>query len=122
MAGKRNWYIVRRQLLNAALGCKVRGDSLAPRLFIPETFRLDDKDGIVGRQHAELALAKSTPDHIMLLIGEVRSIETARFGENILIKHLPNFPFLLDAYMERRFPHRFWAEYAFGRPGDREWL
>src|SRR3546814_3324666 len=43
MAGKRNWYIVRRQLLNAALGCKVCGDSLAPRLFIPETFRLDRK-------------------------------------------------------------------------------
>src|SRR3546814_4053272 len=43
MAGKRNWYIVRRQLLNAALGCKVRGDPLAQRLFVPETFRLEDK-------------------------------------------------------------------------------
>ena len=120
MAGKRNWYIVRRQLLNAALGCKVRGESLAPRLFIPETFRLDDKDGIVGRQHAELALARSTPDHIMLLIGEVRSIETARFGEKILVKHLPNFPFLMDADMARRFHKRFAAEEELWRSDDRD--
>ena len=43
-------------------------------------------------------------------IGEVRSIETARFGEKILIKHLPNFPFLMDADMARRFHKRFAAE------------
>src|SRR3546814_6014353 len=70
MAGKRNWYIVRRQLLNAALGCKVRGDPLAQRLFVPETFRLEDKDAIAGRQDAELAIARSEPDRIMILIGE----------------------------------------------------
>src|SRR3546814_11824225 len=81
MAGKRNWYIVRRQLLNAALGCKVRGDPLAQRLFVPETFRLEDKDAIAGRQDAELAIARSEPDRIMILIGEIRSLESARYGE-----------------------------------------
>src|SRR3546814_18606994 len=87
MAGKRNWYIVRRQLLNAALGCKVRGDPLAQRLFVPETFRLEDKDAIAGRPDAELAIDRSEPDRIMLLSGEIRSSERARYGEMILIKH-----------------------------------
>jgi hypothetical protein len=43
MAGKRNWYVVRRQLLQAAHGCKARGDGLGNVLFVPETFRLDDR-------------------------------------------------------------------------------
>src|SRR3546814_10732103 len=56
----------------------------------------------------------------MLLIGEVRSIETARFGEKILIKHLPNLPFLMDADMARRFHTRFAAEEALWRSDDRD--
>jgi hypothetical protein len=120
MAGKRNWYIVRRQLLNAALGCKVRGDPLAQRLFVPETFRLEDKDAIAGRQDAELAIARSEPDRIMILIGEIRSIESARYGEKILIKHMPQRPFLMDADMARRFHKRFAAEEELWRSDDRD--
>ena len=120
MAGKRNWYIVRRQLLNAALGCKVRGDALAQRLFIPEPFRLDDQNAIEGRRAAELSVARSAPDRIMLLIGEVRSIEGARYGEKILVRHLPDWPFLMDADMARRFHKRFTAEEELWRSDDRD--
>ncbi|KTE02886.1 hypothetical protein ATE68_22025 [Sphingopyxis sp. H038] len=120
MAGKRNWYIVRRQLLNAALGCKVRGDALAQRLFIPEPFRLDDQNAIEGRRAAELSVARSAPDRIMLLIGEVRSIEGARYGEKILVRHLPDWPFLMDADMARRFHKRFAAEEELWRSDDRD--
>src|SRR3546814_3758722 len=77
--------------------------ALAQRLFVPETFRLEDKDAIAGRQDAELAIARSEPDRIMILIGEIRSIESARYGEKILIKHMPQRPFLMDADMARRF-------------------
>ena len=120
MAGKRNWYIVRRQLLNAALGCKVRGDALAQRLFIPEPFRLDDQNAIEGRRAAELSVARSAPDRIMLQIGEVRSIEGARYGEKILVRHLPDWPFLMDADMARRFHKRFAAEEELWRSDDRD--
>src|SRR3546814_7193183 len=84
--------------------------ALAQRLFVPETFRLEDKDAIAGRQDAELAIARSEPDRIMILIGEIRSIESARYGEKILIKHMPQRPFLMDADMARRFHKRFAAE------------
>src|SRR3546814_5570156 len=85
-------------------------DLLAQRLFVPETFRLEDKDAIAGRQDAELAIARSEPDRIMILIGEIRSIESARYGEKTLIKHMPQRPFLMDADMARRFHKRFAAE------------
>src|SRR3546814_16367071 len=95
-------------------------DLLAQRLFVPETFRLEDKDAIAGRQDAELAIARSEPDRIMILIGEIRSIESARYGEKILIKHMPQRPFLMDADMARRFHKRFAAEEELWRSDDRD--
>lgn len=120
MAGKRNWYIVRRQLLNAALGCKVRGDAFAQRLFIPEMLRLDEKDAIMRRRDGELAGARAEPNRIMVLIGEIKGIETARYGEKILVKHLPQWPFYMEADMARRFHKRFAAEEELWKADDRE--
>ena len=120
MAGKRNWYIVRRQLLNAALGCKVGDDAFTQRLFIPETLRLDDKDEIARRRDGELADARAEPNRIKVLIGEIRGIETARYGEKILVKHLPGWPFFMDAQMARRFHKRFAAEEELWRADDRD--
>src|SRR3546814_20131596 len=56
----------------------------------------------------------------MILIGEIRSIESARYGEKILIKHMPQRPFLMDADMARRFHKRFAAEEELWRSDDRD--
>ena len=40
MANKRNWFVVRRALINAALGCRVKGEALTSSLFVPELFQL----------------------------------------------------------------------------------
>lgn len=120
MAGKRNWYIVRRQLLHAAHGCKARGHSLGDVVFVPETFRLDAKDAIAGRRSGELHLAKASKDAIMVLVGEIRAIEPARYGEKILIRHLPDWPFLVDADMARRFHKRFAVEEELWRSDEQD--
>src|SRR3546814_14312592 len=95
-------------------------DLLAQRLFVPETFRLEDKDAIAGRQDAELAIARSEPDRIMILIGELRSIESARYREKILIKHMPQRPLLMDADMASRFHTRMADEEGFWRYDERD--
>lgn len=110
MAGKRNWFVVRRQLQIAAMACKARGDSLAKRLYIPETFRLDDKDALLRRRHDHLGPAEASRDAVMILIGEVKAIEPARYGEKIVVRHLPDWPFLMDHDMARRFHKRFAVE------------
>lgn len=120
MAGKRNWYVVRRQLLQAAHGCKARGDGLGNVLFVPETFRLDDRNAIAGRRQGELQLARASQDAIMILVGEVKSIEPARLGEKILVRHLPDWPFLMDEDMARRFHKRFAVEEELWRSDDHE--
>lgn len=110
MAGKRNWYVVRRALLTAALSCRARGTSFGASLFIPETFKLDGKDEIMARRRSELAPVLASRDTIMVVIGEVKSIESARFGEKIVLRHLPDWPFTMDADMARRFHKRFAVE------------
>jgi hypothetical protein len=47
---------------------------------------------------------------IMVVIGEIKAIEPARFGEKIVVRHLPDWPFLMDEDMARRFHKRFAVE------------
>lgn len=110
MAGKRNWYVVRRSLLSAALSCRTKGNSLAQALFIPETFSVEHKDEIAGRRRSELAPVHASRDAIMIVIGEVKAIEKARFGERIVLRHLPDWPLGMDEDMARRFHKRFGVE------------
>ena len=110
MAGKRNWYVVRRALLSAAQTCRARGESFAQSLFIPEVLTIDKKDEITARRRSELAPVHASHDAIMVVIGEVKSIDEARFGERLLLRHLPDWPFTLDRDMARRFHKRFAGE------------
>lgn len=110
MEGKRNWYVVRRALLSAALTCRARGQNLGQSLFIPEVLRVDHKDEILARRRSELAPVHASRDAIMVVIGEVKSIEEARFGEKIVLRHLPDWSFSMDKDMARRFHKRFAVE------------
>jgi len=109
MAGKRNWYIVRRALLGAVENCRAKGASLGPRVFVPETFRSDDVAGIAGRRHAALTPAR-VPDTLMIVIGEVKSIGPSRYGEVINLRHLADWPLYMDTDTAARFHRRFALE------------
>lgn len=110
MANKRNWFVVRRAVVNAALGCRVRGEALMSSLFVPEPFQLDRNDDIEKRRRSELGEAYASLDAIMVIVGEVKTIEPARYGEKIMIRHLPDWPFLMDEDMAKRFHRRFAVE------------
>ena len=110
MAGKRNWFVVRRALVNAAMTCRAKGEPLLSTLFVPESYKLDQKEAIAGRRWSELATARASKDAIMVIIAEVKSIEPARFGERVVLRHLPDWPVLMNEDMARRFHKRFAVE------------
>ncbi|WP_084601340.1 DUF1173 domain-containing protein [Acidovorax temperans] len=114
-AGKRTWGTVRRQLLSASEGKFARGDSLRSRLYIPETFLLDQRDAINARRSAQWLQALSAPgkpQRLMLLIGEVKEIAPARYGFKVVVKHLPDQAFSIDQQLYRRLGRRFETELA----------
>jgi hypothetical protein len=109
-AGKRTWGTVRKHLLLAAENKIARGDSLRARLYIPEVFSVEQRDAINARRMAQWSQAIATPgkpQHLMLLIAEVKEIVPARYGFKAVLKHVPDQAFALDEQLYRRLGRRF---------------
>ena len=79
-------------------------------MFVPETFRLDDRTGIVARRHSALAPARLSSDTLMIVVGEVKTIGPSRYGETIGLKHLADWPLYMDTDTAKRFHRRFATE------------
>lgn len=113
MAGKRNWRIVSWHLRQAARGKFTKGQPLATRLYIPEPFTAAKKTEIAARRlsaWAPLQPASGTAQPFMMLIGELKNIEPARFGHKLIIKHLPDAPLMIDDTLLDRLNRRFGNE------------
>jgi hypothetical protein len=109
-AGKRTWGTVRKHLLLAAENKIARRDSLRSRLYIPEVFSVDQRDAINARRMAQWSqaiAAPGKPQHLMLLIAEVKEIVPARYGFKAVVKHVPDQAFALDEQLYRRLGRRF---------------
>ena len=114
-AGKRTWGTVRKHLLLAAENKIARGDALRSRLYIPEVFSVDQRDAISARRMAQWSQAVAVPgkpQHLMLLIAEVKEIVPARYGFKAVLKHVPDQAFALDEQLYRRLGRRFDSELA----------
>jgi hypothetical protein len=126
-AGKRSWATVRRHLLQASEHKSVRGAPLSQRLYIPEGFWVDQREAINARRLAQWASAVPSdtpaampdkPQHLMLMIAEVKEIAPARYGHKAVIKHVPDQAFTLDTTLYRRLSRRFQAELALWGAAD----
>lgn len=116
MQGRRSWYVIRRELLKAASSKMTKGQPLRALLHIPEPFSLERADEIRQRQRESLArLAESTSAR-MILLGEVKAIEDARFGKCLVIKHMPDTKLMMTDQLHKhvvsRFAHQlqFWSQ------------
>jgi Protein of unknown function (DUF1173) len=120
-AGKRTWATVRRHLLQAAEHKLASGNALGARLYVPEPFSVEERDAINARRVAQWQHVVATPrkpQHLMLLIGEVKEIVPGRFGFKAVIKHVPDQAFAIDEQLYRRLGRRFNAELALWSASD----
>jgi hypothetical protein len=107
MEGKRSWAVVRRELIAAAANKVAKGQDLNDLLFIPEPFRLEDKDAIAARRAAKLARLNAASASRMLLVGELKDVESARFGHHLIVKHLPDFRLRVSDDLQKRLLKHF---------------
>jgi hypothetical protein len=120
-AGRRTWSTVRKHLLQAAENKIARGDSLRTRLYIPEACSVDQRDAINARrvaQWSQAIAAPGKPQHLMLLIAEVKEIVPARYGFKAVVKHTPDQAFALDEQLYRRLGRRFESALALWGAAD----
>src|SRR4051812_15538420 len=110
MSGKRNWFVIRKHLLHAAENKTAKGAPLADVLYIPEVFSAERKAELMQRHMSavnKIASGTTGPRRLMLLIGEVKEFAAARSGHKLVVKHLPDFSFLLSETLHRRMAARF---------------
>lgn len=116
MNGKRSWFIVRRELLAAAFSKKTKGRFLSELLYIPESFSSENAQEIKARQLLSLGALAESSSARMLLIAEVKNLEDARFGKNMVLKHMPDLKLLMTndmaEHLTQRFSHQLqiWAQ------------
>lgn len=121
MAGKRNWFVVRRALLEAAARCRVKQQPMMAALFIPETYRSDDDvQGWAARKRAALARVKASAENLMILIGEVKDIREDNHQKRVFVRHNGEESFDMDVEMSRRFEKRFAEEIGLWRRPNNE--
>lgn len=104
-SGRRHWFNIRWHLIEAARQMTVKGGMLSELLFVPEPFRATEKPAIEQRRAAALAPSlqpRSGPRKLMILVGEVKDIAPARNGHRLVVKHMPDFPLMLDETLHRR--------------------
>ena len=113
--GKRSWAVVRSHLLAAASNKVLKGMLLADVLYIPEAFTASASEAIRTRRNRRFArgLRRNGQTHSkMILIGELKEIVSTRCHFNVVIKHVPDAPFLLNTDLYRRMTRHFENELA----------
>ena len=121
MAGKRSWGVVQRRLAAAAQNKFAKGDPLAEVLFIPEPWSQEHKDAIERDRRGQLArlhVRDGTASRLMVIIGEVKEFEEARFGSRAVIKHLPEMKLQIPGDLMRRIERHFEKELALRKSED----
>jgi len=105
----------------SALSLHVLPISLRTRLYIPEAFSVNQRDAINPRRVAQwpqAIAAPGKPQHLMLLIAEVKKIVPARDGFKAVVKHVPDQAFALDEQLYRRLGRRFKSALALWGAAD----
>lgn len=120
MAGKRSWHVVSWHLRQAARGKYTSGKPLAARLYVPEPFTAEKKTAIAARRLSAWAPLQQhgSAQQFMMLIGELKTIDAARSGHKLVIKHLPDAPLMVDNALLTRLNRRFRDELELWQSDD----
>jgi hypothetical protein len=116
MQGKRSYAVVRKFLLRACEQIETKGLRLSERVLIPEPFQLDHAAQIATRHRQALSLLSSPEGHLhfkmMIAIGELKDLRPTTLGYQVVLKHLPDYAFLLDQTTGDRTKRTFESEFV----------
>ena len=118
---RRSWMDVYQQLTVAADNKKTNEAFVKDFLFLPEPFVVDRKAEIIARRMNLLTSYHSKhPKKLMLMIGEVEEggFSGSGFGGTLIVKHIPDFHFLMNKQLYDNIESRFAIELALFRSSN----
>ncbi|MGL1180932.1 DUF1173 family protein, partial [Vibrio parahaemolyticus] len=72
----------------AAASCRTKQEALPHVLFVPESFKVEEKEEIRARRRAALARVYASRDEMMVVVGEIKEIVPAHGAERIVLRHV----------------------------------
>jgi hypothetical protein len=108
--GTRSWFAVRNALVEAVESKETKSAALKEILYIPEVFDEERRNDIASRRIRSLSSIMGpgkSGKKLMLVAGEMDRIAPATFGFALKIKNLPDFPFVMDADLNKNFEKVF---------------
>jgi hypothetical protein len=110
MQGERSWFAVRTALVEAIESKETKSASLKDILYIPEVYDREKSTDIACRRIRALSPIMGpgkSGKKLMLVVGEMDRISPATFGYALKLKHLPDFPLVMDADLNKNFEKVF---------------
>jgi hypothetical protein len=110
MQGERSWFAVRTALVEAIESKETKSASLKDILYIPEVYDREKSTDIACRRIRALSPIMGpgkSGKKLMLVVGEMDRISPATFGYALKLKHLPDFPLVMDADLNKNFENVF---------------
>src|ERR1017187_3975767 len=108
--GKRSWFTVRNALVEAVESKETKSAALKEILYIPEVFDEERRNDIASRRIRSLSSIMGpgkSGKKLMLVVGEMDRITPPTYGFALRIKNLPDFPFVMDADLNKNFEKVF---------------
>ena len=106
MEGRRNQGVLHKYLMQAAKSVVVKGSRLDERLYVPEPFRLEQKEEIGARRRHKLSLLQSMEGRaqfkMAIVIGEYNGSEATNLGQRIMVRHMADAPLYMEAKAWRK--------------------
>lgn len=121
MEGKRDWYVIRKFLLQEAAHIFVKGEALSERLFIPRTFNKLHAESLANKRDEWLNRVCRQEDgkrQMGIIVGQIRALQDTKYGGRLIIRHLPNFPFWIPEELYKVITNRCFRELSELEPTD----
>ena len=89
---------------------------LSEALFVPEVFHPEKRSAIAARRATILAMRANSGTgkrRLMVLVGEVKEFAEARSGRRLVVKHMPDYPLVIEEGAWKRLEKTCVTEFAF---------
>ncbi|MFP1132636.1 DUF1173 family protein [Asticcacaulis sp. W401b] len=123
MEGKRNWAVISAYLNETAQTVQVKRQPLSQLLYIPPSWNQTDSERQKARRQSVFAgfQTRSGPRRLVMVLGEVKTIEPSQFGYRLTLKHMGETRVYLSDRKLAEINQRFGFELASWRQhGDPE--
>ena len=109
MKGKRSWRVIHKYVSDVASTTLVQGKPLSENFYIPRLWTQEEGRVEEANRRAKIGtfITRSGPKRILLLMGEVKSIEPAQFGYQLVLKSMSDTKIYLSEDVWKAIQKRF---------------